>query len=128
MKDKEKDIVIDVSPKTLEAEIGAAIEQFKSTRSEAQANLKDGYRLKRTVFDSIEEKGLAEPKALYAEFQKIEKKQSRLSSGERQLITDIAMTSMQKVFLREIDEARKAGDVKPEIPKKKRIKKAANEN
>lgn len=124
MADKELDqIAIDVAPEAIEAQIGVTIEQFKKKRKEAADKLEKGQRLKRTTFESLEDKGLLDPKTLYAEFQKIEKRESRLSSAERQLISEITLLSMQEVFTRKIDEARKAGEIKPRIPKKQRAKK-----
>lgn len=124
MADKALDqITIDVAPDAIEAQIGTTIEQFKKKRKEAADRLERGQRLKRTPFESLEDKGLLDSKTLYAEFQKIEKRESRLSSAERQLINEITLLSMQKVFTRKIDDAQKAGKIKPRIQKKKRAAK-----
>ena len=124
MTEDKSQVVLDVAPEAVEAQIGETIKQFKKKRQEAADKLENGQRLRRTTFENLEDKGLLEPKALYTEFQKIEAKESRLSSAERQLISDITLVSMQEVFSRRIKEAREAGEIKPGIPKRKRTKKA----
>ena len=124
MTEDKSQVVLDVAPEAVEAQIGETIKQFKKKRQEAADKLENWKRLRRTTFENLEDKGLLEPKALYTEFQKIEAKESRLSSAERQLISDITLVSMQEVFSRRIKEAREAGEIKPGIPKRKRTKKA----
>lgn len=84
-------------------------------------------KLKRTTFEVIEDKGLMNPDSLFEENQKIEAKESKLSSAERQFIQQIVLLSMQVVFERKIKEAQDAAAEldKPVLPKKKRTKKPA---
>lgn len=81
-------------------------------------------KLKRTTFEVIEDKGLMNPDSLFEENQKIEAKESKLSSAERQFIQQIVLLSMQVVFERKIKESKNVAAKldKPVLPKKKRTK------
>lgn len=121
--DNNEPLTIDVATEAVEAEIGVTVELWKKERKAASDKLEKGRRLKRTPFEAIEEKGYLDPKTMYDEYQKIQNRESRLSASEREVICSIVETAMRTVFARKIDEARKAGEVKPGIQKKKRTKK-----
>lgn len=114
--------IIDVAQEEIKAEIQVSINKLLKKREEAKA--KYG-QLKRTTFEAIEDKGLMNPESLFEENQKIEAKESKLSSAERQFVQQIVLLSMQVVFERKIKEAQEAAAEldKPALPKKKRAKK-----
>ena len=123
-RDENGQLTVDVAPEAIKAEIQVSINKLLKKRDEA----KEKYgKLKRTTFEVIEDKGLMNPDSLFEENQKIEAKESKLSSAERQFIQQIVLLSMQVVFERKIKEAQDAAAEldKPVLPKKKRTKKPA---
>lgn len=123
-RDEKGQPIIDVAQEEIKAEIQVSINKLLKKRDEA----KEKYgKLKRTTFEVIEDKGLMNPDSLFEENQKIEARESKLSSAERQFIQQIVLLSMQVVFERKIKEAQDAAAEldKPVLPKKKRTKKPA---
>lgn len=119
-----KELVIDVAPETVVKQIGVNITKLREERSKAEKKLEKGQRLRRTPFECLEDKGIMNAQALYDEHLKIEKRESTLSSSERELIQRIALVSMQECFAEAIEKAQAAGQLdNPGIPKKKRTKK-----
>lgn len=115
--------IIDVAQEEIQAEIRVSIDKLLAKREEAR---KKYGKLKRTIFEVIEDKGLMNPESLFEENQKIEAKESKLSAAERQFVQQIVLLSMQVVFERKIKEAQEAAELdKPVLPKKKRTKKPA---
>ena len=114
--------IIDVAQEEIKAEIQVSINKLLKKREEAK--VKYG-QLKRTTFEAIEDRGLMNPESLFEENQKIEAKESKLSSAERQFVQQIVLLSMQVVFERKTKEAQEAATEldKPALPKKKRAKK-----
>ena len=115
--------IIDVAQEEIQAEIRVSIDKLLAKREEAR---KKYGKLKRTIFEVIEDKGLMNPESLFEENQKIEAKESKLSAAERQFVQQIVLLSMQVVFERKIKETQEAAELdKPVLPKKKRTKKPA---
>ena len=124
MADKDQ-LVIDVAPEMVVKQIGVNITKLREERSKAMKALEKGRRLRRTPFECLEDKGIMNAQAIYDEHLKIEKRESSLSSSERQLVQQIALVSMQECFAEAIEKAQAAGQLdKPGIPKRKRTKKA----
>ena len=124
-RDENGQLTVDVAPEAIKAEIQVSIDKLLKKREEART--KYG-KLKRTTFETIEDKGMMNPDSLYEEYQRIEAKESSLSSAERTMISQIVVLSMQEVFTRKIQEAKELSEAleKPAIAKKKRTKRVVN--
>ena len=124
-RDENGQLTVDVAPEAIKAEIQVSIDKLLKKREEART--KYG-KLKRTTFETIEDKGMMNPDSLYEEYQRIEAKESALSSAERTMISQIVVLSMQEVFTRKIQEAKELSEAleKPAIAKKKRTKRVVN--
>ena len=124
-RDENGQLMVDIAPEAIKAEIQVSIDKLLKKREEARA--KYG-KLKRTTFETIEDKGMMNPDSLYEEYQRIEAKESALSSAERTMISQIVVLSMQEVFTRKIQEAKELSEAleKPAIAKKKRTKRVVN--
>ena len=105
----------------LREEVAKLIDDAVRKRKEAQAGLKKGERLYRHPFVSLMEKGYANADAFIAEYDKIQKKKSKLSSSERDMISVMVLAAVKTVIIK--TAAKKANEKPAEEPAKKKVTK-----
>lgn len=106
----------------LREEVAKLIDDAVRKRKDAQAGLKKGQRLYRHPFVSLMEKGYANAGAFIEEYNKIQLKQSKLSSSERDIISVIVLAAVKAVIIK--TAAKKANESKPEEKKPTKRKKS----
>lgn len=106
---------IEVSPSEVIEQIDSVVSNAELRRQEVLSKASiEGLRLRRCPYDSLKEKGLLDDGgALLREYQKIEQRESRLSSAERQLVSAIAEPSIRNAIRAKIKKMQK----QPKKPK-----------
>ena len=104
----------------LKASIKTVIQREKRIRKIATQGGK--YKLKRSPFQSLDEKGLLTPDFIASEFALIQQKKSSLSAGERSVINQIAYLAIREASERKYQESLKEQAKQPKL-KKPRAKK-----
>lgn len=84
--------------------IAGVVAETKDHRKQAAENCPTGARLRRTPFDSLDEKGILTPERLTLEWDAIQRRQSDLPSSERRAVTDIITRAMRRVLVRKAKE------------------------
>lgn len=90
-----KEFTDEQNEKDLAKEVGLVISEIDNKRL---AVTSEGHELKRSPYGTLQEKGMMKADFLMREFEKIENKQSSLSSGERKIISEIVMTAFVRLM------------------------------
>jgi hypothetical protein len=78
-----------VDAETVRKYIGQAIEHYHASIRRFEANLKPGYRRRRSGYDQLNEKGLLKVDFIFDEYLLVLRKQSALPAGMRRVIKDL---------------------------------------
>lgn len=90
-----KEFTDEQNEKDLAKEVGLVISEINNKRLAVTSK---GHELKRSPYGTLQEKGMMKADFLMREFEKIENKQSSLSSGERKVISEIVMTAFVRLM------------------------------
>ena len=107
---KEEKYTDEQNEKDLAKQVSAVIREIDGKRKKVTAG---GNMLKSSPYGNLKQKGLMNADFLLSEFEKIQNKQSSLSSGERKEIEQIVMEGFSRLMVkREKEEANKKKEEK----------------
>lgn len=109
---------MEFSIKELASQIKVVVKEEKKTRDLVTHGSK--YKLKRSPFQSLDEKGMLEPNFIVKEFGLIQQKKSSLSAGERSVINQIVFMAMQLAAEKKMQKKETSEKEKGKIVKQKK--------
>lgn len=125
---EEKNIKKELTTEEVKLRITEIIEEVKKSREAARLASESG-ELKRSPFQSLDEKGMLNADSIVSEFDVIQAKKSSLSSGERTVIQQIVWMALRKAALANIKKntETKVQEEETAVPKKPRTRRKKSE-